>query len=125
VSVVSLDLGSNTIGDGGLVALGFADILVKMTRLVVRHNRIGDDGSAVFARSPVMSRLRWLDVSGNIIGERGIDALWRWRKDARTQIDYSENLVTSGANAYTPSVDPPSLSDEAAARRFFRHTFGA
>lgn len=95
-TTTDIDLSANEIGDDGIRSLAASPRLKRLRRLAVRRNRIKDEGAIALAGSPLMSRLEYLDVSANRLTCRGVDALWRNRRDFRTVLDTTENLITNG-----------------------------
>ncbi|MCU0703597.1 MAG: TIGR02996 domain-containing protein [Fimbriiglobus sp.] len=83
-----LDLSHNYIGDDGLETLADSPHATALHTLLLRQNPITDVGAVLLARSELMTRLVRLDVSSNgRIGRRGIDELWKRRRDFHTVIE--------------------------------------
>lgn len=91
--LTQLDLSGNYLEDAGLTALANSEHLPRLRTLRVRQNQITDTGATALANSPLMPRLRTLDLSANRITRTGADALWQHRRDWRTEVELSDNLV--------------------------------
>lgn len=123
-TAADLDLSANELGDGGLRSIVGSPHLKRLRRFAVRQNRIGDNGAVALADSSLMARLDYLDVSSNRLTRRGVDALWKRRRDFHTVLETGGNLVTTGLSAdeLVVSVDPgisvtrPVLSPRGVAR---------
>jgi uncharacterized protein (TIGR02996 family) len=83
-----LDLSHNYIADDGLLALADSPHTDKLTTLLLRQNPITDHGAVGLARSALMARLERVDLSDNSrLSRRGIDELWKRRRDWHTLIE--------------------------------------
>jgi uncharacterized protein (TIGR02996 family) len=109
-TAADLDLSANELGDGGLRSLIDSPHLNRLRRLAVRQNRIRDDGAVALADSPLMARLDYLDVSANRLTRRGVDALWKRRRDFHTVLETGGNLVSSGPSDNEPVASAGSTS---------------
>ena len=110
-NVAGLDLSGNYLGDAGLAALANSPYLTKLRALAVRQNQISDTGAMALARSPLMSRLQSVDVSSNRLTRKGADALWNQRRDWRTEVEVSDNLIPAGLLARGAPTPPHTLDE--------------
>jgi uncharacterized protein (TIGR02996 family) len=90
--VRALDLSENQIQNEGLIALAESQHTAKLTILRLRHNQLSDPGAVVLARSSLMKQLTLIDVSSNRLTQRGIDELWKHRRDWHVVIQCEGNL---------------------------------
>lgn len=87
-----LDLSHNYIGDDGLAALADSPHAPKLHTLLLHQNRLTDQGAVWLARSELMPRLGRVDVSNNRLGSRGVENLWKHRRDWQVVIECDGNL---------------------------------
>jgi uncharacterized protein (TIGR02996 family) len=87
-AAVELDLSHNRVGDDGLIALAESPHAARLTTLLLPWNAVSTVGAVALARSPLMARLTRIDVSGNPhLSKRGINELWKRRRDFHTAIE--------------------------------------
>jgi len=104
-----LDLGSNSLGDEGAIALApFLAVMGSMTHLLFGNNKIGDAGAKALA--PSLAHMRKLTILGfedNIIGDEGAIALAPSLAfmGSMTVLDFARNNIgDAGAIALAPSL---------------------
>jgi uncharacterized protein (TIGR02996 family) len=91
-AVTSLDLSDNPLKDGAAYALAESTETQHLVSLTLRSCGISDSGAIALARSPLMRRLSSIDLSSNKMTRRGIDELWKHRRDWNTVIQCDGNL---------------------------------
>lgn len=114
-----LDLANNELDDDAVAALVGSEHAGRLTKVLVQRNRLGDRAAVTLARSALMPQLTAIDVSFNKLTRRGIDELWKRRRDWRTVIQCEGNvpgvsgpsprlLARSGAASGPSQTAPPS-----------------
>lgn len=81
-----LDFEKNGLDNAAVFALVGSQFTGRLKALHLRDNQIGDAGAVALARSPLMKQLAVLDVSSNRLTRRGIDELWKHRRDWNTAL---------------------------------------
>jgi uncharacterized protein (TIGR02996 family) len=94
-----LDFEKNGLDNAAVVALVESRFTGRLKALHLRDNQIGDAGAVALARSPLMKQLEVVDVSSNRLTRRGIDELWKHRRDWHTVLLCDGNV---------PGVSGPS-----------------
>lgn len=79
-----LDFEKNGLDNAAVVALVESRFTGHLKALHLRDNQIGDAGAIALARSPLMKQMAVVDVTSNRLTRRGIDDLWKHRRDWNT-----------------------------------------
>lgn len=113
--VTSINLGHNSIGDGGAVALckAIATGAPALRRLQLHENRIGDAGMAALARSMLPGgavNLQNLKVDFNRIGDEGMRALAAvWAEGGAQELNEllaaGNEITSAGLAALAAQID--------------------
>ncbi len=103
----SLDLGSQYIGDSGLIALAESTNAEELVELDVSYNEIGaigEGGYETLTQSPRLRNLRELNLSGNRLDRLGAMALVNWsRLPGVDRIDLRECELDEGSRSILAS----------------------
>lgn len=113
IACTSLDLSDNPVSDGALAALVDSPYAKRLTALYLRSCGVTDIGAVALARSKRMRKLRFIDVSSNKLTRRGIDELWKCRRDWHVEITCDGNVPgVSGPSdrVRTRRTDPPRMT---------------
>lgn len=99
----SLDLGSQYVGDAGLIALLTSPNAAGLVDLDVSYNEVGavgEGGYEALATSPRLGNLRTLNLAGNRLDRRGATALLAWpHLPAMARIDLRDCDLDPGTRA--------------------------
>ena len=116
MSLDSVPLHGNNIGDGGVQALARSALLGRMLArspvLKLSRNNIGPLGARALAESPLMERLEVLDLEINSIGDAGLASLTQspYLGNLKRLILCENRIGDAGVRALTRSNLPRTLA---------------